>query len=260
MTIKIACIQLDIVFGDPSQNYKRAEKLIEEAAQLQPDIVVLPELWTTGYDLTRLDEISDEEAATTLQFLKKQAKKFDVAFVGGSIPKKTTTGVFNTLLVVDRAGNEVHQYSKLHLFRLMDEHKFLKSGNSHGLFELNGEKLSGCICYDIRFPEWIRTHTVNGAKAMFVVAEWPLPRLNHWRALLVARAIENQCYVIAVNRSGADPNNQFAGHSLVIDPWGEIVAEAGESEEILYAEIDLHKVTEVRETIPVFEDRRPEFY
>lgn len=116
------------------------------------------------------------------------------------------------------------------------------------------------ICYDIRFPEWIRAHTTKGAEAIFVVAEWPEPRLAHWRSLLIARAIENQCYVIACNRVGNDANNIFAGHSMIIDPWGEIIAEAGEKEEILTASINLDKVTEVRKTIPIFADRKPEYY
>ena len=116
------------------------------------------------------------------------------------------------------------------------------------------------ICYDIRFPEWVRTHTAEGAEALFVVAEWPLARLAHWRALLIARAIENQCYVIACNRSGSDPDNVFAGHSMIIDPWGEVLAEGSETEEILHAEIDLDKVKEVRSMIPIFTDRKPDFY
>jgi predicted amidohydrolase len=142
----------------------------------------------------------------------------------------------------------------------MDEHHYLVPGEEDGMFELDNRKLAGVICYDIRFPEWIRTHTSQGAEALFVVAEWPKPRLNHWRALLIARAIENQCFVIACNRSGCDPNNEFAGHSMIIDPWGEVVAEAEEGEEVLTASVDFDRVGEIRKLIPIFEDRRPEFY
>ncbi|GAA3322609.1 hypothetical protein GCM10020331_043160 [Ectobacillus funiculus] len=91
------------------------------------------------------------------------------------------------------------------------------------------------------FPEWLRVHTSKGAEVLFVVAEWPLPRLVHWRTLLTARAIENQCYVVACNRAGSDPNNVFAGHSMIIDPWGEVVAEAGEGEEMLVGTLDFAK-------------------
>lgn len=260
MKWKIACIQLDVAFGDPDANYQAAAEKIKEAADSKPDIIVLPELWTTGYDLTRLEEIADEQAERAILFLKDCAKKYHVHFIGGSVAKKTAEGVYNTLLIVNNKGQLVKEYDKLHLFQLMKEHHFLQHGQKDGLFQLQDKLLAGFICYDIRFPEWIRTHTAKGAEAVFVVAEWPKQRLAHWRALLISRAIENQCYVIGVNRSGSDPDNEFAGHSLVIDPWGEVIAEAGGNEEILTAEIDFEKTAEVRGMIPVFQDRRTEFY
>ncbi|WP_372447572.1 carbon-nitrogen family hydrolase [Neobacillus rhizophilus] len=260
MKLKIACLQMDIAFGNPEKNYQNAEKLIETAISEQPDIIVLPELWTTGYDLTRLDTIADKGALQTIEFLKNAAKKYNVNFVGGSVANQDDQGVKNTLLIINREGELSSEYSKLHLFKLMDEHLYLEAGSEKGLFKLDNHAFAGVICYDIRFPEWIRAHTSEGAEALFVVAEWPAPRLSHWRNLLIARAIENQCFVIACNRSGSDPNNQFAGHSLVIDPWGEIIAEAGADEEILTAEIDLKLVGEIRKQIPIFEDRRPDYY
>jgi predicted amidohydrolase len=164
------------------------------------------------------------------------------------------------MYIFDRKGREVSQYSKLHLFKLMDEHLYLEAGTAKNLFTLEQSLCAGVICYDIRFPEWIRVHTSSGAEVLFVVAQWPAPRLAHWKALLISRAIENQCYVIACNRVGQDPNNTFAGHSLVIDPWGEIIAEAGDSEELLSADVNLELVKEIRKQIPVFTDRRTEFY
>jgi omega-amidase len=258
--MKITCIQMDITFGSPEKNFEKAEKLIERASKDNPDIIVLPELWTTGYDLTRLEEIGDRNAESSIQFLQTMAQKHHTAFIGGSVANKTADGVFNTLLAVSSTGELVHQYSKLHLFKLMDEHLHLSPGSGNASFKLDGHSLAGFICYDIRFPEWIRKHALEGAEAIFVVAEWPLPRLAHWRALLIARAIENQCFVVACNRAGSDPSNQFAGHSIVINPWGEVVAEASEHEEILSAELDLRLVEEVRARIPVLTDRRPEFY
>ncbi|OIK14842.1 carbon-nitrogen hydrolase [Bacillus sp. MUM 116] len=260
MKLKISCLQMDIAFGDPNKNFQTADKLIQQAIAENPDIIVLPELWTTGYDLTRLDEIADKGACESIDFLKNAAKKYKVNFVGGSVANRGENGVKNTLLIINKDGTLVHQYSKLHLFKLMDEHLYLKSGNEKGLFELEERSFAGMICYDIRFPEWIRTHTAQGAEALFVVAEWPAPRLYHWRTLLIARAIENQCFVIACNRAGSDFNNQFAGHSMIIDPWGEIITEAGNDEEILSAEIELDRVNEIRKQIPIFEDRKPEFY
>ncbi|MDR7236074.1 carbon-nitrogen family hydrolase [Neobacillus drentensis] len=260
MKLKISCIQMDIAFGNPQKNYKTVERLFDKTSTEKPDIIVLPELWTTGYDLTRLNEIADFKAAQTIEFLQNAAQKYQVHLIGGSVANRVDKGVKNTLLIINKDGRLVHQYSKLHLFKLMDEHVYLEAGSEKGLFQLDNYQFAGAICYDIRFPEWIRAHTSEGAEALFVVAEWPAQRLSHWRALLIARAIENQCYVIGCNRSGQDPNNQFAGHSLIIDPWGEVIAEAGESEEILSAEIEMDLVKEVRKQIPIFADRKPEFY
>lgn len=260
MKFRIRLIQMDIAFGKPEDNFKQVEEKIAAACKENCDIIVLPELWSTGYDLTRLLAIADKHAKSTISFLKELALKHQVHIVGGSIANNKGNGIYNSLIVIDKSGEVIHEYDKLHLFQLMDEHLYLKSGTSSGLFSLENSTFASMICYDIRFPEWIRTHTTKGAEAIFVVAEWPKPRLAHWKSLLIARAIENQCYVIACNRVGADPDNIFAGHSMVIDPWGEIVAEAGEIEEILSAAIDLEKVTEVRKTIPIFADRKPEYY
>lgn len=260
MKWKVACVQMDIAFGDPEENYKRVEKRLQEAADNGCQLVVLPELWTTGYDLTRLDEIADDNAEAAIAFLKEQAQKHQLHLVGGSVANRKEQGVENTLLVISKDGQLVKTYSKLHLFRLMEEEKFLQAGKEDGLFMLDGEQMAAFICYDIRFPEWMRKHVLNGANVLFVPAEWPLARVDHWRTLLIARAIENQSYVVACNRSGADPNNKFAGHSIIVDPWGEVIAEAGENEELLIGEIDTEKVPEIRKRIPIFEDRRTEFY
>jgi omega-amidase len=260
MKFKIACLQMDIAFGNAAQNYEAASTLIEKASSETPDIIVLPELWTTGYDLENLKDKADEEAREASAFLKETAIKHKVHVVGGSVANKTESGIENTMLVFDKNGEQAGKYSKLHLFKLMDEHLYLAAGIEKGLFSLDSHKFAGLICYDIRFPEWVRAHALLNVEAMFVVAEWPIQRLEHWRALLIARAIENQCYVIACNRSGSDPNNTFAGHSMVIGPWGDVIAEAGEGQEILVAEIDLEQVQDARSRIPIFADRRPELY
>ena len=257
----ITCIQLDIKFGDPDFNYQQVEEKVALAVkQEHSTTIVLPELWTTGYDLTRLDEISDENGEKTKSFLQELAIKYAVHIVGGSVAKKNDKQVKNTMFIVDKNGQLIHQYSKLHLFKLMNEHHYLTAGSEKGLFDLDGMKSAGVICYDIRFPEWIRAHTTMGAEVLFVVAEWPMPRLHHWKTLLLSRAIENQCYVVACNRAGTDPDNEFAGHSLIIDPWGTILAEADENPGMISAELDIEMVKKVRNQIPIFDDRLPEYY
>lgn len=260
MTLKVSCIQFDIAFGDPKKNFQRVEEKMLEALEEQPHIIVLPELWSTGYDLTRLEDIADEDGAKTKQFFSSFANKHQVAIVAGSVAKKTDTGITNTMYVFNQEGELISEYSKLHLFKLMDEHVYLKAGDTQNLFTLHDTSCAGFICYDIRFPEWMRVHTSQGAEVLFVSAEWPLPRIAHWRSLLISRAIENQCYVVACNCTGSNPDNTFGGHSLIIDPWGEIVAEASESEEIITGIIDSEKVKNVRAQIPIFSDRRTDFY
>lgn len=173
---------------------------------------------------------------------------------------KKKDGFYNTMYVVDNTGTLVSEYDKAHRFGLMDEHIHLEEGQSLGTFELGGETFGGVICYDIRFPEWLRAQALNGAKAIFVPAEWPAARIDHWRILLQARAIENQCFIIAANRIGSDPKNEFGGHSMVIAPWGEVRMDMGQEEGIGYIDIDLLEVDEVRGRIPVFDDRRVPLY
>ncbi|MDO3408298.1 carbon-nitrogen family hydrolase [Saccharibacillus sp. CPCC 101409] len=257
---KITCIQHNVIFGNPEANYKAFEQQIETAMKGGPDILVLPELWTTGYDLERLNEIAEDDAARSKAFLAELARKHNVHLIGGSAAKRTEEGVFNTLLAYDREGRQIAEYNKAHLFQLMDEHLHLQAGRETGDFELDGVKTAGVICYDIRFPEWIRLHAAAGAEVLFVVAQWPVERLSHWRALLTARAIENQCWVVGCNRSGTDPDHDFAGSSMIINPLGDIVAEAGKNDELLSAEIDTSETAEARGHIPVFEDRRTELY
>ncbi|MTT32134.1 carbon-nitrogen family hydrolase [Terrilactibacillus sp. BCM23-1] len=258
--MKCALIQYDIVFGDPKANFKKVHSLIDKAMADKPDVIILPELWTTAYDLERLDEIADPDAKETCDFISSLAKKYDVNIIAGSIAKKNADNVTNTQLIFNRQGDLVSDYDKVHLFRLMNEEKFLAAGRKEGHFNLDGTPCAGFICYDIRFTEWLRKHVVSGAKVLFVSAEWPNPRLDHWRTLLICRAIENQAYVVACNRTGKDPNNTFFGHSLIINPWGEIIAEGGEDEAIVTGDIDLDELDQIRTRIPVFEDRRPELY
>lgn len=260
MEWKVGCIQMDIAYGDTVQNFKLAKQWFERAAEEKCTVVVLPELWTTGYDLTRLDEIAHEEGENVIQFLQDQAKKYGFHIIGGSVAKKTINGVYNTMYVIDKEGKLVHEYSKLHLFQLMDEHLYLQAGDDETIFTIDGEKAACFICYDIRFPEWLRKPVLKGAKVLFVVAEWPKQRLDHWRILLKARAIENQSYVIACNRVGEDTNNTFAGHSMIIDPWGTVLSEGSEKEELVIANINPDEIEEIRSRIPIFEDRRPKYY
>lgn len=261
--LRLALVQMDVRVGEPETNFARLEQLLEEAvaAEPKPDVVVVPEMWNTGYALDRIRELADPAGERTKALVSAFCRRHRVNVIAGSIAEKQANGaVTNTAYGFDREGNEIAEYAKIHLFRLMDEHLHLEAGDRAGRFALEGVPAGVMICYDIRFPELARKLALGGAKVLFVPAEWPHPRLHHWRTLLQARAIENQMYVVACNRVGTSGETHFFGHSMIVDPWGEIVAEAGEEETIVRAEIDLGLTDEVRGRIPVFADRRPPIY
>lgn len=259
----ISLIQCDIKLGEPAVNVGRMTEMLQSAAEAgeKPDVIVLPEMWNTGYALDRLTALAQKDELNGIRrIMSELASRYQVQIVAGSIAEHREGSHYNTMYVYNRSGEEIAAYSKIHLFRLMEEEKYLAHGKALGHFELDGLPSAGIICYDIRFPELARRLALQGAQILFVPAQWPHPRLNHWRSLLVARAIENQMFVVACNRVGNSGSQAFCGHSLIVDPWGDILAEGGEKEEILSAQLDLGLVTEVRSRIPVFTDRRPEYY
>lgn len=258
----VSIIQMDVTIGQPDQNFARVEQLLDEAVQAvnKPDLIILPEMWNTGYALEQIHTLADHLGERTKTLLSAFSQAHQVNIIGGSIAECRGDQIYNTMYAFDRTGAVVAEYSKIHLFRLMDEEKYLTEGDHVGTLGLNEVQAGMMICYDIRFPELARRLALSGVEILFVSAEWPHPRLHHWRTLLTARAIENQMYVVACNRVGTSGTTAFFGHSMVIDPWGEIVAEGSEEEAILTASVDLGLVNEVRGRIPVFEDRRPEHY
>ncbi|WP_366924690.1 carbon-nitrogen family hydrolase [Metallumcola ferriviriculae] len=258
--MKVTVIQMDVALGNPEINRKRVSELIGSAVSGRGQVVVLPEMWNTGYALDKLDVIADRSGEPSTGLLQSLAREHKVDIIGGSVSSNENSKFFNRALVVNSQGELVHTYNKIHLFRLMKEEQYLHPGNRNKPFDLAGVKWGLIICYDLRFPELTRKLAVDGAEILAVPAEWPKVRLHHWRSLLIARAIENQQYVVAVNRVGSDGKNVFGGHSMVVDPLGEVLYEAGEQEEVFTVDIDIGKVAEVRQAIPVFSDRCPDCY
>jgi omega-amidase len=261
-SLNLSLLQMDITIGEPNVNYQKISLMLENTmmAERKPDVIIFPEMWNTGYALEQIHQLADEDGERTKLFISQFCQKHQVNVIAGSIAEKKGDVVQNTVYVFNRQGELTAHYSKIHLFRLMGEEKFLTSGDQIGKIQIDDVPAGVMICYDIRFPELARTLALDGAKILFVPAEWPHPRLHHWRTLLMARAIENQMFVVACNRVGVSGKADFFGHSLIIDPWGEIIAEGGEQEEIITASIQLSDVDIVRSKIPVFEDRRPEVY
>ncbi|MCM3341267.1 carbon-nitrogen family hydrolase [Paenibacillus sp. MER TA 81-3] len=264
---KICAIQMDIAIGEPDRNQMQVLNKIRAVMEQEdkPDVIVLPEMWKTGYALERIHELADEQGEQTIQMLSALAAQYQVNIVGGSVAVREQDRIYNRVYVLNRQGQIVKTYDKTHLFRLMDEHHYLTAGEALGQFTLDGVSCGVIICYDLRFPELTRTLALQGVEVLFVPAQWPHPRLHHWQTLLTARSIENQMYMVACNRVGSSmgadgKETSFFGSSVILDPWGEILAGAGEEEAFVQAHIQLSLVEEVRGRIPVFEDRRETLY
>lgn len=259
--MKISLIQMSIREAEPDKNARKVLALLEKAMLDKPDVIVLPEMWNTGYALEQVAELSDKDGQQTKDLLGKFAKENQVNLVAGSVATAKKNQFFNTTYVFNRAGQVIADYDKVHLFGLMGENRFLQAGHRESTFELDGVKAASVICYDIRFPEWVRTLMATGGKVLFVVAEWPKKRVAQWEILLRARAVENQAFVVAVNRVGQGTLDDFSGHSLVIDPLGNVILQAPDNQEGVFSvDIDLSEVEKVRGHIPVFADRKPELY
>ena len=257
--LKLSLAQMDVKLGDPQANFARVREWAAEAAQHGSEVIVFPELWSSGYDLENWKKYASELGRGMFASLSDLAAEFKIG-IAGSILEARNGKAYNTLTLFDSQGEQQAVYRKVHLFRLMEEEKWLAPGEESVLAEANWGKTGLAICYDLRFVELFRKYALAGAKAIIIPAEWPSRRTVHWQTLLRARAIENQMYIIAVNRVGESKGEVFGGRSAVIDPWGEAIVEGGGDPALLHAEIEMALVDEVRKRIPIFEDRREDVY
>lgn len=259
--MKVACLQMDMKLGKPDENFAHAKKLIARAMEEKPDVLVLPETWNTGFfPQENLAQLCDQDGKLVKQEIGALAKQYSVNIVAGSVSNQREERIYNTAMVFDRQGRCAASYDKTHLFTPMGEHLSYTPGDHLCRFQLDGVDCGLVICYDIRFPELTRNLTVPGLDMLFVVSQWPKARTFHLRSLTTARAIENQMFVVCCNSCGTAGETVYGGNSAVIDPWGETMALAGEQEEILFADCNLDVLQQIRSTIPVFRDRRPELY
>jgi omega-amidase len=259
MNLTISLAQMDIALGNPEANLEKAAALTAESARRGSNLVVFPEMWTTGMDWPNLDRLAakQEDIVKRVAALARQHK---IWINGSMLTRDEQRQPTNTSILFDPQGEQAGVYRKIHLFGVMDEDKYLAAGQQLTTVETSWGQSGLAICYDLRFAEMFRTYALQGVNMVYIPAEWPHPRLAHWQILLRARAIENQMYMVAVNRVGSDGTYQFFGHSAIIDPWGNTIIEGGETEVLLTATIDTDEVTTVRQKIPVFQDRRPELY
>ncbi len=260
MNVRVAVGQMDIALGDPEANLRTVQTLAAQAAG-KADLLVLPELWGSGYMLERAEELADELNTGLFAAVAALARHHQLAICGSLLEwDPQTQRAYNTATVYDADGALRGAYRKVHLIGLMDEDQYLGAGDEAPTLELPWGTGALAICYDLRFPELFRRYALAGAGILLLPSEWPAPRIEHWRTLLKARAIENQCFVVACNRVGSDRANAFGGRSAIIDPRGNVLAEADDTADLLFATLDLALLDEVRSFQPVFRDRRPDVY
>ena len=253
--MKIALIQMEIKEKNCVGNTEHGLQLLEEAAK-QSDLVILPEIWTTGYSLGHLKEESVTLDGPLVQKICNIARKHNCSLLPGSLPVQKSGLIYNMLPAIDREGNIVSEYGKVHLFGMFEEEKFFAPGNSFSVFDLDGICCGSTICYDLRFPEFYRYLALQGAQFIVCPAEWPTRRGEGFDLLSRARAFENHLFMAAVNCVGSFKGDPFYGHSRIIDPLGHIIAEGGDREEIIYAEIDLEQIKKVRKNLNALDDIR----
>ncbi|GAB3058755.1 carbon-nitrogen family hydrolase [Salinicoccus sesuvii] len=257
-------LQYQVVFGDLEANLKRIQDVFAEEDFKDTDVVVLPEMWTSSYDLENIQSHACHHLEPAKSVISELAKKYDVNIVAGSVAnmKDDSDRVYNTAFVIDWSGALVHEYSKMHLVPMLNEPEFLAAGQDKvETFKLDGNTCGIVICYDLRFPELFRDLALKGATSIFVVAEWPMARKAHWETLIRARAIENQLYMVAADTHGEIGDQEYAGRSMIVGPFGESVDEASDSgDAILTGRVDGSEVDRIRKDVPIFDSRRREMY
>lgn len=246
--MRVSILQCDICWAEPSVNVQNADAAIERAGEA--DLYVLPEMFSTGF-CTRPEGIAEKADNDTLEWMKKKAIQKQCA-IAGSIATEENGRYYNRLHFVYPDGS-VRSYNKKHLFTYGGEDRFFTAGTERVIVEYKGVRILLQICYDLRFPVFSRNR--NDYDMAVYVASWPTPRVDAWKALLRARAIENQCYVVAVNRVGTDPNCEYCGGSAIIDPYGKTLTacEDGKAESAT-AEISMETLSAFREKFPVLND------
>jgi predicted amidohydrolase len=251
--VKVAAIQHDIVWEDRDATLAHVEPLVAAAVHEGARLIVLPEMFAVGFS-TAPERVAEPPAGPTSTWLATQAARHD-AWICGTIPEQGATGRPRNVLVLAAPDGSMHRYAKIHPFSYSGEHEHYDAGDELVTVEVEGLRVSLFVCYDLRFADdlWGVAPTTD----LYVIpANWPAQRAHHWRSLLVARAIENQAYVVGCNRVGKVAFQRYAGDSCVIDPTGETLASADDAEAVVIADIDPAVVRDTRARFPFLADRR----
>jgi omega-amidase len=250
-------LQFDIAWENKPANFSTVRRLLGEAGPEKESLVVLPEMFATGFSMN-VDAVAESYGGETEQFLAGAAKDFGIYLIGGAPMRGKNGPARNKALVFSPTGDLLAFYAKMRPFTPGGEKEHYVAGEHPITFKWNELTVSPFVCYDLRFPELFREAAAAQRPELFtVIASWPDKRIHHWVALLQARAIENQAYVIGVNRIGKDPYYSYCGRSLIVDPQGTILADAGSVEGFISAQLDLPNLRKYREGLPFLADMKP---
>jgi omega-amidase len=254
--MKVYCCQFEIAWEDKAENFRKVRALLAGARPEPGSLLVLQEMFSTGFSMN-VAGIAEEISPGTEEFVREIATEHQLYVMAGIVRRNQERRGLNQAIVISPQGEELTRYSKIHPFTLGGESANYARGTRIEFFDWHGMKVAPFICYDLRFPEVFRSAvTGSGERAeMFVViAAWPNRREQHWVTLLQARAIENQAYVVGVNQTGKDPQFVYPGRSMVVDPHGKILVDAGAAEGIISAEVDPLEVRNWRRDFPALAD------
>lgn len=260
MEIRIALAQMEVEPGQLARNESTARDLVAQASREHIDLLMLPELWPTGYDLAQAKVHAAPLDEGPFALMAELAQSHQIHITGTALEANPNGHPYNTAALYGPEGNRIGAYQKIHLFPGLGEVDAMSPGQCLPTFDLPWGRTALAICYDLRFPELWRSYTDAGVQLILIPSEWPMIRAEHWQLLLRARAVENQIFVAGCNRAGKNTDGEYAGHSAVIDPWGRVLVEGGQEPGLFFATLDLTEVSRSRHRLPVLRDRRPELY
>ena len=252
----VAGLQLDIAWEDPEENFRRVAPLARKAAASGAEIFSLPEMFATGFSM-RAEEMAPHAGAIH-EFLAELAKQHRVWIIGGYAEPGERRPA-NACTVIAPDGSEALHYRKIHPFSLVGEHDHFEAGETLYTVEISGLRVSALGCYDLRFPELFRA-AADATDLFVVIANWPSRRAHAWRTLLAARAIDDQAWVLGVNRVGDAEGFPHEGDTTLVDPWGEVVATLSDEAGVVFGEVDANVVRKARKRFRFLDDRRPDLY
>ena len=261
--MKIAVAQISCSLGDPEANLSKVRDFSRRAKDVRAELIVFPEMTDTGYSMSVIQKHADEWNSGFAPGLREIARQLSIAIVSG-VSERDGSSIYNSQILVDSLGKSTAKYRKTHLYAVapVEEQTCFAPGDMFASFALGDLRFGFSICYDLRFPEMYRKLATEQNVGAFVISSaWPFPRVEHFRTLAMARAIENQSYVIASNRVGKDDELWFCGSSAIIDPRGVVIAAASaDSEEFIHADLSKELVRAVRERVQSLGHRRQDLY